>query len=546
MNKALFLALTALLLCLFLPFGAVNQMDLIQTMYGEYIGNEFGASLVSMDFNGDGYDDLIVKAPLWHPDNLSGPYYEMYGKVYFYWGGPNFDAIPDFVIEGQYPYHLASYTYTSRENPMINAGDVNGDGIDDLVIPERAPEILVPGGGTRTASVYFGRANPQTTPDVELLYPYPDTNQIYVFPLGDINLDGKSDIAIILIPGYTVPQLSMLIWTDIVSQPFLFRQHSALSNLCGIGDFNGDGYADMVHYEQLGTTRTYKLFYGDSSCSLSDSLLLGIDSVATDRYSTPLGDVNGDGFNDFLSWNDKIWLGGQDINSTPDVVLQRSPMLSFNYGMWPSAVSGDFNNDGYSDLAGADNHSNGNSGMAGIWLGSSEMNGIRDLAINPPENYRYRNFGWGKAAGDFNGDGFCDLAFGAPIFDQGDHWHTEGRVFVYAGNAELIDTTVANDDELIPTPDTADWSIEIYPNPLGKSTKFSVSFIGEAFKRQNNHLEMGVYNLKGQGVILKAIDQTELQSDSLEFDLSHFPAGVYLITIKESGNNKITKKITKY
>ena len=65
-----------------LPLLAINHMDLIATMYGEFTGNEFGASLVSMDFNGDGYDDLIVKAPLWHPDNLIGQYYEMYGKIF--------------------------------------------------------------------------------------------------------------------------------------------------------------------------------------------------------------------------------------------------------------------------------------------------------------------------------------------------------------------------------------------------------------------------------------------------------------------------------
>jgi len=115
-----------------LPFVAVNHMDLIATMYGEFTGNEFGASLVSMDFNGDGYDDLIVKAPLWHPDNLIGQYYEMYGKIYFYWGGPGFDNIPDFVIEGQHPKHFATDTYSRRENPMVNAGDMNNDGIEDL------------------------------------------------------------------------------------------------------------------------------------------------------------------------------------------------------------------------------------------------------------------------------------------------------------------------------------------------------------------------------------------------------------------------------
>lgn len=524
-----------------LPFIAVNHMDLIATMYGEFTGNEFGASLVSMDFNGDGYDDLIVKAPLWHPDNLVGEYYEMFGKIYFYWGGPGFDNIPDFVIEGQHPYHFASYTYTSRENPMINAGDVNGDGLEDLAIPQRTVD------GTRTVSVYFSRANPQTTPDIELFYPYPETRNLWIFPLGDVNNDGKDDLSLTLMPTISSTPKSILFWTDIYGDPYLVRKVEVYTNVIGVGDVNTDGCDDFIlHHYNENNSSYYSFFYGDASCTLADSLVLGIDSVATDYYSTPLGDVNGDGFNDFLSWNDKIWFGGTNISSTPNVVLQRSPMLSFCYGMWPSAVRGDFNNDGYMDISGADNMIYGNSGMAGIWLGSPVMNGIADLLINPPSDYMYRNFGWGKAAGDFNGDGFCDLAFGAPLFDQGDHWHTEGRVFVHAGNAELIDTTVSNEDELISSIDSEDWSIDIYPNPLGRSTRFSVSFTGKAYQRPIDHLEMSVYNLKGQCVMRESVDYSQIKSGIDELDLSTQAAGVYLVCISESGNNRIIKKITKY
>ena len=93
----LFFALTLGIVCL----SAQNHMDLMTTLYGEFIGSYFGRTVVSLDYNGDGYDDLVVASSLWNPN---GAYNEniWYGKIYFYWGGPGFDNVPDFVIEGTY------------------------------------------------------------------------------------------------------------------------------------------------------------------------------------------------------------------------------------------------------------------------------------------------------------------------------------------------------------------------------------------------------------------------------------------------------------
>ena len=539
MQKHDYLLLVILLTVLCYPLLSVNHMDMIQTMAGENIGNEFGASLVSMDYNGDGYDDLIVKAPLWHPTNQSGYYWEMYGKVYFYWGGPAFDNIPDFVIEGQHAYHLSGDSYTSRENPMICGGDMNGDGIDDLVIPERTAD------NTGTVSVYFGRQTPHSTPDIELYFPYPDTHNLFVYPLGDINGDMKADIAIITLNWNGGP-LSILIWTNINAQPIMFRQHEYFSDINGVGDVNGDGYSDFVHYTQSGTTRTYTLFYGDSSLSFSDSLVVATDSVASDYYSTRLGDVNNDGINDFMTWNYRVWLGGDAITSSPDILLQVSPMTGFCYGMWPSGVSGDFNHDGYSDLCGADCWANGNNGEAGVWLGGAEMNGVCDLTIWPPTTYQHRNFGWSKAAGDFNGDGCCDLALGAPIFVEGDHWNTEGKVFVYAGNAQLADTTVANNDPVAPKPDENNWEIGVFPNPKYEKIHQNVRLIGGAYERKPLHLMLCVYNIKGQVVYQKAISPDDLKASNVEMDLPQMAAGIYILAVKENGVTRFSKKVSNF
>lgn len=536
--KRIFSLVVLLLVTSIAALSSQNQMDLMMTLSGEYIGCEYGASIVSMDFNGDGYDDLIVKSPLWHPTQQTGNYFNMYGKVYFYWGGPSFDDQPDFVLEGQYPYHFAGYTYSSRENPMINAGDMNGDGIDDLVIPQRLAD------GTRCVAVYFGRANPLSSPDVELHYPYPDTDKIFVYPLGDVNGDEKDDVSLTILTGYTLNYMCLnLIWTEVYGNPVLFRTSVAALNLCGVGDVNGDGFADMVHYDQVGNNRSFSFYYGNESCSMADSLLIGTQSVAVDNYSSPIGDVNGDGVSDFVSWSNRIWLGDSVIDSNFDIIIDREPWLSFSYGMWPSIIRGDFNGDGFEDFAASDNWYAGDSGQAGIWLGKQNMNGTRDLSIDPPDNYRFRNFGWSKAAGDFNGDGYCDVAFSAPIFDQGDHWNTAGKVFIYAGNAELNDTTVSNEDEILPPLQLNDWRINLYPNPLQKDSPYiQVAFSGEAYSKGQDDITLQIYNLKGQSLAQKTINASVLQESKFELYLGKHPAGIYIVSIKAKGNTKYSKR----
>jgi hypothetical protein len=538
--KTKLLLFMACLLLTGVQLYSVNQMEIIQTMAGEYIGAEFGSSIVSMDFNGDGYDDLIVKSARWNPfgtDSLNN----LYGKLYFYWGGPNFDNSPDFVIVGQYPKHLGGETYSGREGMMINAGDVNGDGIDDLVIPQKTDDHKP------YVAIYFGRAIPQTVPDIVLEFQGQNVWQVDVFPLGDINGDGKCDISLSLI-DFVATSPKVLIWTDVFSEPMI--SYNLSGNLDGVGDVNDDGFADMLMFYLTGPSysiRNFTFFYGDESCTMADSLYIGSSEVATDPYSTSVGDVNGDGYNDFVTWSRKVWFGGDTINQNPNVTLVLSPMLSFSYGAKPSLVFGDINGDGYDDIIGADNHTNGDSGQGGVWLGGLYMNETRDIVLNPPSNYQYRNFGWSKAAGDFNADGYCDIAFSAPIWTSGHTWDTEGKVFVFAGNPNLTDTTVANEDEYMPALNDSDWQIKVYPNPSAKGGGIQrISFVGDAYLKSTNSITLDIYNIKGQKVISKAIPAGEYRSEGIDLDLSAYPAGIYLLNIIEGIQTRTETKITIY
>jgi hypothetical protein len=103
-------------------------------------------------------------------------------------------------------------------------------------------------------------------------------------------------------------------------------------------------------------------------------------------------------------------------------------------------ATGDFNGDGYEDIAVAAPHENNDIGVGrrhGVVIvsyGSARgivHTGASVLSVGAPDDFHV-NFGYGLAAGDFNGDGVDDLAVGVPglgIIGADD----VGSVWVYAG-----------------------------------------------------------------------------------------------------------------
>jgi VCBS repeat-containing protein len=117
---------------------------------GVAIGDTSGRSVSSAgDANGDGFDDVIVGAPGADP---SGASYVVFGKA----GGfasavdlSSLDGATGFRLDG-----VASRDYSGIS--VASAGDVNGDGFDDLIVGARAADV---GGNYSGASyVVYGKA----------------------------------------------------------------------------------------------------------------------------------------------------------------------------------------------------------------------------------------------------------------------------------------------------------------------------------------------------------------------------------------------------
>jgi hypothetical protein len=437
---------------------------------------------------------------------------------------------------------------------MCNAGDMNGDGIEDLAITYSTD---IPWGAYKSIAIFLGRSNPQITPDYVCTIPYTSVLPVY---LGDVNGNGISDLAFW---GWHLSQrysYFTFIWTDLESDPIHFMDGGVYGSpiyLGGVGDVNGDGFDDayLAFPNTQGDIGLHgaNLLYGNESASMVVSQMLVESFDDGNPRVSPLGDINGDGFADFLGYavwpNHYLWLGSTAQDSIPDLTLSlNSPdydMHSFQSPDTEYAVYGDLNGDGYDDFICSDPYTNGYNGQAGLWLGGPYVNSTVDLVFDPPSDWQWRNFGHAKAVGDFDGDGYDDLALSCPRWMDGG-FHFPGRIYVFSGNAQLEDTTVANDDPVAPPASVEDWRMNVYPNPCSRyETELKVDLLGSAYAKDGSYTYR-IYNVRGQLIKQEAISISELRDGSFSVRLELYSTGIYLITINDKSQVLISKKVAIY
>jgi hypothetical protein len=107
----------------------------------------FGRCIASGDVNGDSFSDLIVGAYCAYIRPGFNP-----GRVYIYYGGPNFDTIPDVILDGGHNNDEEGFGYS-----VSGSGDVNNNGFDDIIIG-----AVNFGNGRGRIYIYYG-GNPMDT-----------------------------------------------------------------------------------------------------------------------------------------------------------------------------------------------------------------------------------------------------------------------------------------------------------------------------------------------------------------------------------------------
>ncbi len=420
---------------------------------GNQAGAYFGFSVAAAgDVNGDGYGDVIVGA--WLYDNGQ----EDEGRAHVYLGSPTGLAdMPVWIAESDQNTAQLGWSVAS-------AGDVNGDGFGDVIVGANRYDDGQPDEGR--AYVYLGSpeglsADPVWTAQGEQANAW---FGVSVASAGDVNGDGYDDVIVgawlydddhanegraFLYQG-SEPGLSIApSWTadgEQAGAQFGFSVAAA-------GDVNGDGYGDVIvgarSYDngQINEGRAY-VYFG-SWLGLTDTPAWSAESDQTGAlfgYSVAgAGDVNGDGFSDVIvgSWlydGDQIdegrafvYLGSADgLSLTPAWTIESDQTGStFSFSV---AAAGDVNGDSYGDVivgAAYYDHDQADEGRAFVYLGSES--GLSPapawtVLSDQPES----QFGLSVAtAGDVNGDGFADVIVGAPTYDSSEP--DEGGAFVYFG-----------------------------------------------------------------------------------------------------------------
>ena len=202
-------------------------------------------------------------------------------------------------------------------------------------------------------------------------------------------------------------------------------------------DFDGDGYSDLIVNTSI--PRRAAIYAGgpDGTSRMPTGALPRLDDGTSVQVST-IGDLNGDGYSDLLSFEAldgerRVVLrpGGPRGVTVPPVVLTASDP-------WPESLgsAGDIDGDGYGDLVGVHAGSTGPLGEVRVFFGTAT--GVRPRSIvmvpgDPTEPTEVVSTG----SGDLNGDGRPDFLFGMPSRNDG-----AGRALVWVNGGCGVGRTV--------------------------------------------------------------------------------------------------------
>jgi hypothetical protein len=359
------------------------------TFFSEFPRTELSATGAG-DVNGDNFDDILIsEIGNIHSMNYTGETYIIFGKA-FGWARNVSLSEADASVIGE-------DTWDHSGGSISSAGDINGDGYDDILIGASWNNE----GGETAGKTYliFGKASGWER-DMPL---------------------SKADVSFI---GE-------------------FNGHFSGAGVEGPGDINGDGFDDILISADSGGTngrnqagKTYIIF-GKSSgwprtmrLSKADASFIGENKGDFAIGIAAAGDVNGDGFKDILIGSSnsdgghdagKIYLifgKAEGWRKNINLSLADAAFIGEHRGDSASVCAGpgDVNKDGYDDiLIGAPENSESNfvSGKTYLILGKpsgwamvTNLSKVNITFLGEGDYDHSGQVGW---AGDLNGDGYNDI-----------------------------------------------------------------------------------------------------------------------------------------
>lgn len=414
-------------------FGASENEVMLDSMTsaadvivrGNAENDQLGASVVTGDVNSDGHTDLIIGAP------LSDVPVQDAGQVSIFLGplGNNLSltgADADIVLSGEGSVAGAWYgVMGDKFGTSMALGDRNGDAVLDLLVG--APGVDVNAGqpdeleDAGRAYLFLGGgllATSDATAADEVLDGVKKADEFGVeVCMVDLDTDGNSDLAItydVALSGAN-HRARVAVFTTPVAQAKASDADVTISSdedddrfgyslICG--DLNGDGFEDLFvgapYSNALGSV-TGRVYAFEGSAGLSSMGANSADVVISGQLtSTGFGselasaDVNGDGYGDLL------------IGAPFSTIAET----------WDGQVFVFFGGDAPADTVAF---------AADVVLTGESVAGER--------------FGSAIEVLDCDADGIADIMTAAT-----GHGSLSGRVYVFHGEEDLVDTDAASDD----------------------------------------------------------------------------------------------------
>jgi hypothetical protein len=294
--------------------------------------------------------------------------------------------------------------FTTGTTPYsVSFGDLNGDGKQDMVTANF---------GANTFSVLLNTTTPgASTPTFSAKTDFVTGAGTYSIAIGDLNGDGKSDIAA---SNYNETSVSVFINTTTpgASTPTFSAKTDFTTGTnpasVSFSDFNGDGKPDMV-VANYGSN-TVSVFINTTTPGASTPTFSAKTdfTTGTGPYSVATGDFNGDGKQDIASANYEAASVSVFFNTTtPGASTPTfSSKTDFTSGTNPSTVAiRDLNGDGLLDLAVANYGSN----SVSVLINTTAPNASTPT-FSSATDFATGSGPYTVTLGDFNRDGKPDMA----------------------------------------------------------------------------------------------------------------------------------------